>query len=171
MTFLRRTLLPAVLVLLVLTLITGVLYPVAILAVGQVAFSSQANGSLIVRDDGTAVGSSLIGHSVLVPGTTATLATGGAIGGAVNAPAGTTSLTVNVQDSTGAVRQMVSSDATSCRACCAASRRSTCRQRAEIMNIVAVSEQHRLSTLPNGSCARMPGRATPSACVIAEPAA
>src|SRR5262245_14134412 len=67
MTFLRRTLLPAVLVLLVLTVITGVLYPVAIWAVGQVAFSHQANGSLIVRDDGTAVGSSLIGQSFSDP--------------------------------------------------------------------------------------------------------
>jgi flagellar basal-body rod modification protein FlgD len=47
-------------------------------------------------------GTSLIGHSVLAPGTQATLATGGAIGGAVTAPAGTTNLTVNVQDSTGA---------------------------------------------------------------------
>ncbi len=34
-------------------------------------------------------GTSLIGHSVLAPGTTANLATGGAIGAAVNAPAGT----------------------------------------------------------------------------------
>jgi flagellar basal-body rod modification protein FlgD len=47
-------------------------------------------------------GTTLIGRSILAPGTTATLATGGGIGGAVNAPAGTTQLTVNVQDSTGA---------------------------------------------------------------------
>jgi K+-transporting ATPase, c chain len=52
MTFLRRTLLPAVLMLVVLTVITGVVYPVAVWAVGQVAFPSQANGSLIVRDGG-----------------------------------------------------------------------------------------------------------------------
>ena len=67
MTFLRRTLLPAVLMLVVLTVITGVLYPVAVWAVGQVAFPSQANGSLIVRDDGTAVGSSLIGQAFSDP--------------------------------------------------------------------------------------------------------
>src|SRR5262245_28996479 len=66
-TFLRRTLLPAVLVLLVFTVITGVLYPVAIWALGQVAFSHQANGSLIVRDDGTAVGSSLVGQAFSDP--------------------------------------------------------------------------------------------------------
>src|SRR5882724_5975145 len=47
-------------------------------------------------------GASLIGHSVLAPGTTANLATGGAIGAAVNAPDGTSSLSVAIQDSTGA---------------------------------------------------------------------
>ena len=47
-------------------------------------------------------GTSLIGRSILAPGTQATLATGGAIGGAVEAPAGTSKLTVAVQDSTGA---------------------------------------------------------------------
>jgi flagellar basal-body rod modification protein FlgD len=40
-------------------------------------------------------GSSLIGHSVLAPGTQATLASGGLIGGAVTAPAGASSLTVD----------------------------------------------------------------------------
>src|SRR5215469_3572178 len=47
-------------------------------------------------------GTSLIGRSVLAPGTQVNLATGGTVGGAVNAPAGTTKLTVSVQDSTGA---------------------------------------------------------------------
>jgi flagellar basal-body rod modification protein FlgD len=47
-------------------------------------------------------GASLLGHSVLAPGTTATLATGGAIAGAVNAPAGATSLTVSIANSSGA---------------------------------------------------------------------
>ena len=47
-------------------------------------------------------GTNLIGHSVLAPGTEATLSTGGAIGGAVTAPAGTTNLSVSVQDSSGA---------------------------------------------------------------------
>jgi potassium-transporting ATPase KdpC subunit len=67
MAFLRRTLLPAILVLVALTVLTGVIYPVGIWAVGQVAFPSQANGSLIVRDDGTAVASSLIGQSFTDP--------------------------------------------------------------------------------------------------------
>lgn len=47
-------------------------------------------------------GTTLIGRSILAPGTQATLATGGSIGGAVEAPAGTTNLTVSVQDSKGA---------------------------------------------------------------------
>src|ERR1700756_3027045 len=37
-------------------------------------------------------GTTLIGRSVLAPGTQATLSSGGSIGGAVNAPAGTTNL-------------------------------------------------------------------------------
>jgi flagellar basal-body rod modification protein FlgD len=46
-------------------------------------------------------GTSLIGHSVLAAGTTANLATGGAIGAAVNAPDGTSNLSVAIQDSKG----------------------------------------------------------------------
>jgi flagellar basal-body rod modification protein FlgD len=46
-------------------------------------------------------GAALIGQSVLAPGTTTTLATGGAIAGAVNAPSGATSLTVSIADSKG----------------------------------------------------------------------
>jgi flagellar basal-body rod modification protein FlgD len=47
-------------------------------------------------------GTTLIGRNVLAPGTQATLASGGSIGGAVNAPSGATSVTVTVSDSTGA---------------------------------------------------------------------
>jgi flagellar basal-body rod modification protein FlgD len=47
-------------------------------------------------------GTTLIGRSILAPGSQATLATGAAIGGAVTAPAGTSQLSVSVQDSTGA---------------------------------------------------------------------
>ena len=53
---------PAVAVLLGLTLITGVVYPAVVTAVAQVAFPSQANGSMIVVD-GKTVGSSLIGQA------------------------------------------------------------------------------------------------------------
>jgi K+-transporting ATPase ATPase C chain len=61
-TFLRHRLWPAIALLLALTVITGVIYPVAVTAVAQVAFPSQANGSLIVVD-GKTVGSSLIGQA------------------------------------------------------------------------------------------------------------
>ena len=59
---LRHYLWPAFAILLALTFITGVAYPAIVTAVAQVAFPSQANGSLIVVD-GTAVGSSLIGQA------------------------------------------------------------------------------------------------------------
>jgi flagellar basal-body rod modification protein FlgD len=47
-------------------------------------------------------GTTLIGRSILAPGSQATLATGGGIGGAVQAPAGTSALNVSIQDSSGA---------------------------------------------------------------------
>lgn len=52
----------AVRALLILTVVLGVVFPVAITLVGQLALPAQANGSLITRD-GEVVGSSLIGQS------------------------------------------------------------------------------------------------------------
>ena len=63
----RRELGPAIGVLLVLTLITGVLYPLAITGLAQALFPRQVNGSLIVRD-GRVVGSSWIGQPFSDPG-------------------------------------------------------------------------------------------------------
>jgi len=65
-TFLRRQLWPAFAILLALTVVTGVIYPAVVYAVAQVAFPSQANGSLIVVD-GRTVGSSLIGQAFSDP--------------------------------------------------------------------------------------------------------
>ncbi|WP_020139793.1 potassium-transporting ATPase subunit C [Streptomyces sp. 351MFTsu5.1] len=52
--------------LLVLTLVTGVLYPLAVTGVAQALFHDKANGSEI-RADGKVVGSSLIGQSYNLP--------------------------------------------------------------------------------------------------------
>jgi K+-transporting ATPase ATPase C chain len=60
--FLSSHLRPALAVLFALTLVTGVIYPAAVTAVAQVVFPTQANGSVLVAADGSAVGSSLIGQ-------------------------------------------------------------------------------------------------------------
>jgi K+-transporting ATPase ATPase C chain len=52
---------PALLMFLVLTVVTGVAYPLAVTAISQVVFPRQANGSLIVTE-GKVVGSALIGQ-------------------------------------------------------------------------------------------------------------
>jgi len=52
---------------LLLTVITGVLFPAILYAAGQALFPEQANGSLIRRADGTVIGSKLIGQSFADP--------------------------------------------------------------------------------------------------------
>jgi K+-transporting ATPase ATPase C chain len=65
---LLRQLWVAIAMTIALTLITGIAYPAVITAVAQVAFPSQAAGSLIVTADGRTVGSTLIGQVFSQPG-------------------------------------------------------------------------------------------------------
>lgn len=53
---------PAIVTLLALTVMTGLIYPLAMTGLAQVLFPNQARGSLIERD-GKVIGSSLIGQS------------------------------------------------------------------------------------------------------------
>lgn len=57
----------ALMVFLALTVVTGVIYPLAVTGIAQGFFARQANGSLIVRE-GHVVGSELIGQSFADPG-------------------------------------------------------------------------------------------------------
>jgi len=54
---------PAAIILLLLTLLTGVIYPALVTAIAQVFFADQANGSLINNEQGQPIGSALIGQS------------------------------------------------------------------------------------------------------------
>ena len=57
---------PALVLFVLLSLITGLAYPLLVTGVAQLAFPAQANGSLIMKD-GKAVGSTLIGQPFADP--------------------------------------------------------------------------------------------------------
>lgn len=62
----RRQLLPALRMTIVLIVLLGIAYPLVMTGISQVLFPAQANGSLI-RDNGVVVGSSLIGQNFTSP--------------------------------------------------------------------------------------------------------
>lgn len=60
----RNVIRPAISLLVLMTLITGVAYPLVVTGVAQVAFAEQANGSLMYDEIGRVRGSALIAQAV-----------------------------------------------------------------------------------------------------------
>ena len=65
--------------------------------------SSMGNLSSTMQSSQLLSGTGLIGRHVLAPGTTAALNAGGSVSGAVQAPAGATSVTIQITDPSGAL--------------------------------------------------------------------
>ncbi|MBE9198953.1 MULTISPECIES: K(+)-transporting ATPase subunit C [unclassified Nodularia (in: cyanobacteria)] len=67
MTIIQETI-KAIRMTLVLWLLTGIIYPLAILIMGQALFPFQANGSVMVNVESEAIGSALIGQTFTTEG-------------------------------------------------------------------------------------------------------
>ena len=65
--------------------------------------SSMSNLTNTMQSSQLLTGTGLIGRNVLAPGTTAALAAAGSVSGAVQAPPGATSVTIDVTDASGAL--------------------------------------------------------------------
>jgi potassium-transporting ATPase KdpC subunit len=66
--FWTKYLRPAVVLTIILTIVTGFLYPGLITGIAQLIFPYQANGSLVKASNGTVIGSDLIGQYWTKPG-------------------------------------------------------------------------------------------------------
>jgi potassium-transporting ATPase KdpC subunit len=67
MTIIRTQLRPALVALAILTIITGIIYPLVVTGIVQIVFPYQANGSIMTGADGKPVGSKLIGQQFDAP--------------------------------------------------------------------------------------------------------
>src|SRR5262245_26423638 len=54
---------PAIVMIVLMTLLLGIAYPYAITGIAEAVFPDQANGSLVTREDGVVIGSRLIGQN------------------------------------------------------------------------------------------------------------
>lgn len=63
----RTELRPALVIFGLMVLLTGVVYPLAVTGIAQLAFPRQANGSIVVSSDGRPLGSGLIGQNFTEP--------------------------------------------------------------------------------------------------------
>ena len=66
-TILSRYIRPAIVLTLLLTVLTGLIYPGVVTALAQLIFPNQANGSLIRASNGQVIGSELIGQYWTLP--------------------------------------------------------------------------------------------------------
>src|SRR6267142_3031799 len=63
-----KNLVTAILMTIVTTVLFGLIYPLAVTGIAQLVFPDKANGQLIKRNDGTVIGSRIIGQPFAGPG-------------------------------------------------------------------------------------------------------